>query len=71
MKSSPRLSTVRQKKRYRLVPQALIDICERAMVYDPAEPFSNMLQMAKALQDWLDGVQQEDKARQLLLEVGR
>ena len=71
VKSSPRLSVVlRQKKRYRLVPQALIDICERAMKYDPQRRFPNMLQMAKALQDWLDGVQQEDKARQLLLEVG-
>ena len=53
-----------------MVPQALIDICEHAMGYDPESRFSNMLQMAKALQDWLDGVQQEDKARQLLMEVG-
>ena len=70
VKSSPRLSTVlRQKKQYRSVPAALIDVCERAMTYDPLSRFTNMLQMAKALQDWLDGVQQEDKARQLLIEV--
>ena len=70
VKISPKLSDMlNSKKQYRAVPEALVGVCEKAMAYDPSERFVNMRQMAKGIQDWLDGVQQEEEAKRLLLEV--
>ena len=39
------------------------------MAHQPGQRFKNVRQMAQAIQDWLDGVQQEEQARQLLTDV--
>jgi len=70
VKTSPKLSDMlRVKKHPRPVPDALVAVCEKAMAYEPSDRFVNMRQMAKGIQDWLDGVQQEEEANSLLRDV--
>ncbi len=53
------------------VPQELIDICEKAMAFNPADRFSDAKEMQLAIQSWLDGARQEEEARQIIREIDR
>ena len=51
------------------IPKALIDICDKAIAHNAAERFANTKSMQDALQAWLDGKEQEDKARAIIDEI--
>ncbi len=51
------------------IPTELIDICERAMQFNPADRFKDAKEMQQAIQSWLDGARQEEEARQILREI--
>ena len=54
---------------WRYPPTRLIDICEKAMAYDPLERFRDAGELAHILQDWLDGKHKEQKAQELFSEA--
>lgn len=51
------------------VPKELVDICQRAMEFNPADRFNNAKEMQLEIQSWLDGARQEEEARRILLEI--
>ena len=48
------------------LPPALIATCERAMARDPSARFSDAQQMARALEEWLDGTQRRRDALEVV-----
>lgn len=50
-------------------PDALIKVCQRAMMYTQEERFSSAKSFAEALGAWLDGIQQRQEALALLTEI--
>lgn len=51
------------------IPTELVDICQRAMEFNPADRFNDAKEMHLEIQSWLDGARQEEEARRILLEV--
>ena len=46
-------------------PAGLISICSKAMEHDPDDRYPTAAELAKDVQDWLDGKHREKRAREL------
>ena len=50
-------------------PIELIDICEKAMAFNPTDRFKDAKEMQLEIQAWLNGARQEEEARLILGEI--
>ncbi|MCB9758215.1 MAG: SUMF1/EgtB/PvdO family nonheme iron enzyme, partial [Alphaproteobacteria bacterium] len=57
--------------RLRTGPQALRDICARAMRPDPADRYRDAAELADAISDWLEGAAQRERALTHVAEADR
>ncbi len=52
------------------VPEALADICNRALGAEPSQRYPSARQMGEAIEDWLEGTARRERAGDLLRQAG-